>query len=505
MFTVCPKCALTLVVTAADLRVAQGYVRCGRCSSVFNALARLTDDRQGSTAGPEAEAPPAVESTEAAIDPADEPADEPAAAGAPTQDTTPPADAEPAVDEEAIPDDALEFNPDTTDVGSVFVEPPPDPQWTAETGSFRAMRAASEPRQEESPQREVDVEIDAAFLASMLRAEEPGNVPGAAGRPQESPPTPAVPLEQPAAASNEPRPRAVPPREPAPRQPAQRRPLPREAGRELPQRAADPAAPASATPAAGDRPAARHLAHRNRPDRLAVSRPSPATQRTHTPQPPRPAATARDPEVAVAAPASAAPAASASEQPLLASFETDAAAGAAAAWSYPRSLWIIGTAVAALLLVIQIVNHYRDELAASARFNRPLTALYAALGVRLTPRWDLHAYDVRQLGASVDPAGAGMITVRASIKNAAQQAQPLPLLRVTLQDRFGTPLASSDVAPHSYLPRAVPASSFLAGGQRIDAEMGFVDPGANAVGFEIDACLPTSAGGVACANDAAPR
>ncbi|MGH8276405.1 MAG: MJ0042-type zinc finger domain-containing protein, partial [Steroidobacteraceae bacterium] len=42
MFTVCPKCALTLVVTAADLRVAQGYVRCGRCSSVFNALAQLT-------------------------------------------------------------------------------------------------------------------------------------------------------------------------------------------------------------------------------------------------------------------------------------------------------------------------------------------------------------------------------------------------------------------------------------------------------------------------------
>ena len=46
MFTVCPKCALTLVVTAADLRIAQGYVRCGRCSSVFNALARLRE-RQG--------------------------------------------------------------------------------------------------------------------------------------------------------------------------------------------------------------------------------------------------------------------------------------------------------------------------------------------------------------------------------------------------------------------------------------------------------------------------
>src|SRR5690348_15265468 len=47
MFTVCPKCALTLVVSAADLRVAQGYVRCGRCSNVFNAIVGLSEDRSG--------------------------------------------------------------------------------------------------------------------------------------------------------------------------------------------------------------------------------------------------------------------------------------------------------------------------------------------------------------------------------------------------------------------------------------------------------------------------
>ena len=44
--------------------------------------------------------------------------------------------------------------------------------------------------------------------------------------------------------------------------------------------------------------------------------------------------------------------------------------------------------------------------------------------------------------------------------------------------------------PRAYLPRSIPAASFLSAGQRIDAQMGFVDPGANAVGFEIDACLP---------------
>jgi predicted Zn finger-like uncharacterized protein len=43
MLTVCPKCTLTLAVSAGDLRIGQGYVRCGRCTTVFNALLSLRD------------------------------------------------------------------------------------------------------------------------------------------------------------------------------------------------------------------------------------------------------------------------------------------------------------------------------------------------------------------------------------------------------------------------------------------------------------------------------
>ena len=166
-------------------------------------------------------------------------------------------------------------------------------------------------------------------------------------------------------------------------------------------------------------------------------------------------------------------------------------------------IWGAGVVLGLVLLAAQIVNHYRDELAATPRFNRPLTAFYTSLGVQLVPRWDLRTYEVRQLGASADPAGSGIITVRASIKNSGRHPQPLPLLRVTLQDRFGNHIAARDVAPRFYVPPTVPESSYLASGQRIDAEMGFLDPGANAVGFEIDACLPASGGGITCANDLA--
>jgi len=169
-------------------------------------------------------------------------------------------------------------------------------------------------------------------------------------------------------------------------------------------------------------------------------------------------------------------------------------------------LWNAGAGALALLLGAQVVHHYRNELAASPRFNKPITALYGALGVPLTPHWDLRAYEVRQLGASVDPSAGGQITVRASVKNGAAQAQPMPLLRVTLQDRFGNRIAARDVGPTNYLPRATAAATpFLSAGQRIDAEMAFVDPGANAVGFEIDACLAAPTGGITCANDVVAR
>lgn len=53
MLTTCPHCSLRLAVTAADLRLGQGYVRCGRCVSVFNALVSLSDDDE--EADPEGE------------------------------------------------------------------------------------------------------------------------------------------------------------------------------------------------------------------------------------------------------------------------------------------------------------------------------------------------------------------------------------------------------------------------------------------------------------------
>jgi predicted Zn finger-like uncharacterized protein len=350
MFTVCPKCALTLVVTAADLRIAQGYVRCGRCLNVFNALARLSEERPG--------APPEPPSDSTAAGPSEE---------APARE-------------------------------------PPAPSTLDDTG-------------------EIEVELDAAsVLVTSVRAPtapretveraEPLDSPGASGAPEPVPQGTSQPAPTTAAAA-EPLAQAMPP--------------------EAPQ-------------------------------------PSPVAEDSEAPQ------------------------TNIAQQQPQGAFELEP--------RRPRAglAWKVGTGALVIALALQVVNHYRDSLAANPALTRPLSAFYSALGVKLAPRWDIHAYDVRQLGASVASAAAGEIVVRASVKNSAPHAQPLPLLRVTLQDRFGNRVAARDVPPGDYLPSSAARNSLLAAGGRVDATMVFVDPGPQAVGFEIDACLRERNGEVTCAH-----
>ena len=578
MYTVCPKCALTLVVTAADLRVAQGFVRCGRCSNVFNALARLSEERGTAAAGT---ASATLSQPAPPLPPA--PAPEPSAA-----------DPEPVAEEDSIPDSALEFDPEATDVSKVFVEQRPDPQWSAATGKFKALFRKNQARTPTSTPQGTEPPRPPAALtgtgqsgtanraaptqspqigaarAAPTQAGQPGPAratptqsaqPGAArATPTQSPqpgtaraaptqPTPRqqqpthVPPANPAAAlspstPSDAAPQKIPtdedlqfdievdaeflaattqlrPQSPAPAAGATSRVGGTQSGA-APDDEASPGIPASGTPS----PVTADSPGSETPALVTAGTPAgetatPSSVGTAVPSAAAPPGTIRaspTPEGGVgSATLHRAPPRQPPRSPPLAPPQDvgipvadelgDAQAAARARPSLTHG-WGAGSAVLVLLLAVQIVNHYRHDLATHQSLYKPLTRLYAALGVPLVPRWNLGAYDVRQLGASADNSNSGQITVRASVKNTGKQPQPLPLLRVTLQDRFGNRIAGRDVPPKSYLPSAIPPASFLSAGQRIDAEMAFVDPGANAVGFEIDACLPEPGGSVACANDA---
>jgi hypothetical protein len=160
--------------------------------------------------------------------------------------------------------------------------------------------------------------------------------------------------------------------------------------------------------------------------------------------------------------------------------------------------WAVGVGVLLLLFAAQVVHGQREGLIQKPGLGPVIAQAYALLGVPLTVPTDLAAYELRQWGAANDPDQTDRLLLRASIVNRAAYAQPYPLLRLALQDRFGATLGVRDVEPKDYLPGSG-APGLLGPGQRADAEIRIVDPGREAVGFEMDICV-AAGNGVRCAN-----
>ncbi len=163
-------------------------------------------------------------------------------------------------------------------------------------------------------------------------------------------------------------------------------------------------------------------------------------------------------------------------------------------------LWAVLVMPLALLLVAQFVHHHRAELARHPRLGAPLMNVYQALGLQLTPDWDLHAYGVKQWGVGMDPAAPGTLKVRASITNNAPYAQPLPLLKLVLEDRWGDQVRAREFDPAEYLDPGLAPDRLLGPAQQTNATILIVDPGPDAEGFRFDVCLRGKAGPVCAAE-----
>jgi hypothetical protein len=164
-----------------------------------------------------------------------------------------------------------------------------------------------------------------------------------------------------------------------------------------------------------------------------------------------------------------------------------------------------GIAALVLLLVLQIVHFNRQSLVLNGAFGSAISTVYGWFGATPAPRWDLAAYSVKQLGAEAEGGEGTRLRVRLSLQNESERVQPLPLLRLTLQDRYGNAVATRDLEPREYLPPRAADQRLLEPDQRIDAELHVIDPGRAAIGFEIDACLRGEGGAIGCANDARRR
>ena len=166
--------------------------------------------------------------------------------------------------------------------------------------------------------------------------------------------------------------------------------------------------------------------------------------------------------------------------------------------SAPLWRWLAAPLV--ILLAVQAVHHYRATLARHPRLGAPLVAVYEALGLPLAPDWNLHAYEIRQWGVVSDPTTPGTLKVRATIANLAEFAQPYPLLKLVLEDRWGDQVRARAFEPADYLDPGAAPDRLLGPAQKTTATIAIVDPGPDAEGFRFDVCLAGKRGTV-CAED----
>jgi predicted Zn finger-like uncharacterized protein len=169
----------------------------------------------------------------------------------------------------------------------------------------------------------------------------------------------------------------------------------------------------------------------------------------------------------------------------------------------PR-IWKILAGPLVLLLAIQFVHTYRHSLARHPRLGQAIMGIYGAFGANLQPDWNLHAYEILQWHLGSDPAMPGTLKVRASLKNVASFAQPYPLLKLVLEDRWGESVREREFEPAEYLDPATASDRLLGPAQQATATISIVDPGTDAEGFRFDVCLRGSRG-VVCADDLPAR
>jgi len=162
--------------------------------------------------------------------------------------------------------------------------------------------------------------------------------------------------------------------------------------------------------------------------------------------------------------------------------------------------WTLGGLVLALMLLAQVTHHFRQDLARHPQVGPVLRAVYDRLGLPLSPNWDLRAFELRQWGNDSAADSDGRLSVRASLTNRATFAQPHPVLRLELEDRFGDPVAVRDFEPGDYLKDPSQATRLMDAGATTEAELLIADPGRDAVGYRLDVCMRESADLLRCAQ-----
>jgi predicted Zn finger-like uncharacterized protein len=159
--------------------------------------------------------------------------------------------------------------------------------------------------------------------------------------------------------------------------------------------------------------------------------------------------------------------------------------------------WLAGFLAVLLLMTLtaQAIHHFRDELAIQPYTAAWIERLYGALGQPLYPAWPLEDYQLRARSDAL-LAGNRQLEIAATLGNRGQLSLPLPLIRLTLLDRWGEALGSRVLRPDEYF--AGDPRRRLTPGSEISAALSVQAPPSELYGYRLDVCRRLAADSLRC-------
>lgn len=183
-------------------------------------------------------------------------------------------------------------------------------------------------------------------------------------------------------------------------------------------------------------------------------------------------------------------------------------AEAAAAAGKRRVGMIIGSVALVVLLAIQVVHQSREALATYPAFNNIAGPLYRAIGMPLSPDWDITGWrfeatrhSVGEVDASDTEGGSEDVMIFSRIGNNSDKPLPYPVIGISLTDRYEEPIGGYTLDPADYLPDDQDPRKLVDPGDTFNAVMTIRSPSAEAASFRLRACYRNADGSMRCKDD----
>ncbi|MCG8433801.1 MAG: DUF3426 domain-containing protein [Gammaproteobacteria bacterium] len=151
--------------------------------------------------------------------------------------------------------------------------------------------------------------------------------------------------------------------------------------------------------------------------------------------------------------------------------------------------WAFASLILLLGLVAQLTHAYRHQLLSHSQLAPWLALTYEKLRIPLDMRRDLQKLVVLRSQVTSHAEYPDVLQITGVLVNRADYSQPYPELRVLLQDRWGGNLGGRYFSPVEYRHNTQINQNLMPPGKNIVFDLAIVDPGREAVGYQVDPCI----------------